>query len=306
MPTSLAHPQTGYVLAAARRAGRAHPPPASHVKLGSPKTPREMRVAHGCPRPTGGQRLWRRHRGNDALAGETHVGGGGTPSLLVTPWPAAARISGGAAPTLPEQQTGGAAQEGADRLCLDSLVVANDVVISKAGGLIVSEVLARNTPMLIIDPIPGQEVERAATSWRAPAAGIQLRIPPEMVPPAGALLRMRRAAWHQMGRQAELMGRPTRRATSRAQSSVDCLTGGNSSSGRHTNRPDENTDRLPLLGGSSGQAWRGLGCSQLDRRIAVDCRHGGHGRYLDFGHDLVLALPPAQTEAGQAAPAMKR
>ena len=37
------------------------------------------------------------------------------------------------------------------------LVAASDLVITKSGGLIVSEVLARGTPMLIVDPIPGQE-----------------------------------------------------------------------------------------------------------------------------------------------------
>jgi processive 1,2-diacylglycerol beta-glucosyltransferase len=30
-------------------------------------------------------------------------------------------------------------------------------MIPKAGGLIVNEVLARHTPLLIIDPIPGQK-----------------------------------------------------------------------------------------------------------------------------------------------------
>ena len=40
---------------------------------------------------------------------------------------------------------------------VDDLIAASDVVITKAGGLIVSEILARNTPMIIIDPIPGQE-----------------------------------------------------------------------------------------------------------------------------------------------------
>jgi processive 1,2-diacylglycerol beta-glucosyltransferase len=40
---------------------------------------------------------------------------------------------------------------------LDDLVAASDLVITKAGGLIVSEVMARQTPMVVIDPIPGQE-----------------------------------------------------------------------------------------------------------------------------------------------------
>src|SRR5262249_32282949 len=40
---------------------------------------------------------------------------------------------------------------------VDDLVAASDLVITKSGGLIVSEVLARGVPMLIVDPIPGQE-----------------------------------------------------------------------------------------------------------------------------------------------------
>lgn len=58
---------------------------------------------------------------------------------------------------------------------VDDLVVASDLVVTKAGGLIVSEVLARGTPMLLIDPIPGQE------EWNADyvvgvGAGTQVRI----------------------------------------------------------------------------------------------------------------------------------
>lgn len=58
---------------------------------------------------------------------------------------------------------------------VDDLIAASDLVITKAGGLIVSEVLARGTPMLIIDPIPGQE------EWNADyvsmiGAAVQLRM----------------------------------------------------------------------------------------------------------------------------------
>jgi processive 1,2-diacylglycerol beta-glucosyltransferase len=58
---------------------------------------------------------------------------------------------------------------------VDDLVVASDLVISKAGGLIVSEVLARGTPMLLIDPIPGQE-EWNADYVVSSGAGVQLRM----------------------------------------------------------------------------------------------------------------------------------
>ena len=64
---------------------------------------------------------------------------------------------------------------------VDDLVVASDLVITKAGGLITSEVAARGTPMVIIDPFPGQE-EWNADAITAYGAGVQLRLP-EMVPP---------------------------------------------------------------------------------------------------------------------------
>ena len=59
---------------------------------------------------------------------------------------------------------------------LDDLVTASDLVISKAGGLIVSEVLARGRPLLVIDPIPGQE-EWNADYVVSAGAGVQLRLP---------------------------------------------------------------------------------------------------------------------------------
>lgn len=59
---------------------------------------------------------------------------------------------------------------------VDDLVAASNLVISKAGGLITSEILARGTPMVIIDPIPGQE-EWNADMVAAAGAGVQLRMP---------------------------------------------------------------------------------------------------------------------------------
>lgn len=63
---------------------------------------------------------------------------------------------------------------------VDDLVVASDVVIAKAGGLTVSEVLGRATPMIIINPIPGQE-ESNADYLAGVGAGISIRLP-EHVP----------------------------------------------------------------------------------------------------------------------------
>lgn len=58
---------------------------------------------------------------------------------------------------------------------VDDLIAASDLVITKAGGLIVSESLARGVPMLLIDPIPGQE-EWNADHVVSVGAGVQLRM----------------------------------------------------------------------------------------------------------------------------------
>ncbi len=89
---------------------------------------------------------------------------------------------------------------------VDDLVAASDLVITKAGGLIVSEVLARQTPLVIIDPLPGQE------DWNADfvagsGAGIQLRRP-EMVPPVVLGLLADPARLAAMAAQAQRVGRP--------------------------------------------------------------------------------------------------
>ncbi len=63
---------------------------------------------------------------------------------------------------------------------LDDLLAASDLVISKAGGLIVSETLARGIPMILVDPIRGQEEWNADYVVRV-GAGVQVRVI-EMVP----------------------------------------------------------------------------------------------------------------------------
>jgi processive 1,2-diacylglycerol beta-glucosyltransferase len=40
---------------------------------------------------------------------------------------------------------------------IHQLMDASDILISKAGGLTSSEAMAKSLPMLIVDPIPGQE-----------------------------------------------------------------------------------------------------------------------------------------------------
>lgn len=58
---------------------------------------------------------------------------------------------------------------------VDDLIAASDLVITKAGGLIVSEVLARGVPLVVIDPIPGHE-EWNADFVVSSGAGVQLRM----------------------------------------------------------------------------------------------------------------------------------
>lgn len=63
---------------------------------------------------------------------------------------------------------------------LEELVAVSDLLITKAGGLIVSETLAQGVPMLLVEPLGGQE------TWNADyvvstGAGVQARVP-EMVP----------------------------------------------------------------------------------------------------------------------------
>ena len=79
--------------------------------------------------------------------------------------------------------------EGNDRLSfkplgfidyLDDLMVMSDLIITKSGGLITSELLARATPMVIVDPIPGQE-EYNADYVTQMGAGVHARLP-ESVP----------------------------------------------------------------------------------------------------------------------------
>lgn len=89
---------------------------------------------------------------------------------------------------------------------VDDLVTASDLVITKAGGLIVSEVLARGRPMVIVEPLPGQE-EWNADFVAAVGAGVQLRMPEMVAPTVKAILDdPDRLAW--MAAQARRYGHP--------------------------------------------------------------------------------------------------
>jgi processive 1,2-diacylglycerol beta-glucosyltransferase len=89
---------------------------------------------------------------------------------------------------------------------VDDLVVASDLIITKAGGLITSEILARGTPMVIVDPIPGQE-EQNADVIAAAGAGVQLRLL-EMVAPAVQYLLKRPERLAEMRQAALELGQP--------------------------------------------------------------------------------------------------
>jgi processive 1,2-diacylglycerol beta-glucosyltransferase len=89
---------------------------------------------------------------------------------------------------------------------VDDLIVASDLVITKAGGLITSEILARGTPMIIVDPIPGQE-EQNADVIAAAGAGVQLRLL-EMVSPAVEYLLSHPYRLAEMSQAALLIGQP--------------------------------------------------------------------------------------------------
>ena len=89
---------------------------------------------------------------------------------------------------------------------VDDLIAASDLVITKPGGLIVSEVLARGTPLLLIDPIPGQE-EWNADYVVTTGAGVQLRMPESVA--RGAQHLLQHPARLQMLRDgAQQAGRP--------------------------------------------------------------------------------------------------
>lgn len=58
---------------------------------------------------------------------------------------------------------------------VDDVIAASDLVITKAGGLIISEIIARGIPLVVIDPIPGHE-EWNADFVVSSGAGVQLRM----------------------------------------------------------------------------------------------------------------------------------
>jgi processive 1,2-diacylglycerol beta-glucosyltransferase len=105
-----------------------------------------------------------------------------------------------------EQASGGLMRVLGPQPSLDPLIVASDLVLSKAGGLTVSEVLARGVPLLLPTPLAGQE------SWNADyvigaGAGLGYDTPRDLAASAADLLAhpARRAA---MSAAARAIARP--------------------------------------------------------------------------------------------------
>jgi processive 1,2-diacylglycerol beta-glucosyltransferase len=89
---------------------------------------------------------------------------------------------------------------------VDDLLVASDLVITKSGGLITAEALARGAPMVVVSPIPGQE-EWNADFVTGAGAGVQLR-GAEMVPYAVVSLLADPERLAIMRRNSARVGRP--------------------------------------------------------------------------------------------------
>jgi processive 1,2-diacylglycerol beta-glucosyltransferase len=110
-----------------------------------------------------------------------------------------------------EHGAGGAVQVLGPQPSLDPLFAVSELVIGKAGGLTVSEVLARGTPLIIPTPAAGQEQWNVDYVERA-GAGQGLASAADLAAIAGELLgdRTRRAA---MAAAAKAAGQPAAAAT---------------------------------------------------------------------------------------------
>lgn len=89
---------------------------------------------------------------------------------------------------------------------MHELMDAADIVVSKPGGLTTSEVLAKGKPLVIVDPIPGQEQRNAEYLMEA-GAGIRLYDPPD-APFRVAELLDNPARLDSMRRNAAAIGHP--------------------------------------------------------------------------------------------------
>jgi processive 1,2-diacylglycerol beta-glucosyltransferase len=89
---------------------------------------------------------------------------------------------------------------------MHELVAMSDLIITKPGGLTTSEVLALGKPLLIVNPIPGQEAANSDFLLERGAAAKVNRL--EDLPfRVGQLLGSKKLA--EMGRAARKLGRPS-------------------------------------------------------------------------------------------------
>ncbi len=89
---------------------------------------------------------------------------------------------------------------------MHELMDAADLVVSKPGGLTTAELLAKGKPLLIVDPIPGQEQRNAEYLMEA-GAGVRLYDPADAAYRVGEILGTP-GRLAEMGARARAIGRP--------------------------------------------------------------------------------------------------
>jgi processive 1,2-diacylglycerol beta-glucosyltransferase len=89
---------------------------------------------------------------------------------------------------------------------MDELMAVSDLLITKPGGITVSESIAMGVPMIFIEPIPGQE-EANADYLVEQGAGVKARSLPVLLYKLGLLLRNPEKL-ADMSRRARAISRP--------------------------------------------------------------------------------------------------
>jgi 1,2-diacylglycerol 3-beta-galactosyltransferase len=90
---------------------------------------------------------------------------------------------------------------------MPSLMLAADLIVCKAGGLIVSEALAAGLPLLLVQALPGQEVGNA-TYVTEGGAGVLIKDPLEVLETVCHWLENGGAGLAERAAQARALGRP--------------------------------------------------------------------------------------------------
>jgi processive 1,2-diacylglycerol beta-glucosyltransferase len=89
---------------------------------------------------------------------------------------------------------------------MDELMVVSDLLITKPGGITVSESIAMGLPMILIEPIPGQE-EANADYLVEQGAGVKARNLPVLIDKLGLLIRDPKKL-ADMSKRAKAISRP--------------------------------------------------------------------------------------------------